>query len=251
MAPRAFITGLTGTTISPDERVVRAGRRARGASSCSSATSPTPRRCARSPTNSARSAGATRRSWSTRRAGGCSASARRTGRPIRPARSIARLYERDPSLGLRAAKLGARLIAADLAAVGITVDCLPLADVPVAGADRVIGDRAYGDTPGQVSAIAAAVTEGLMSGGVLPVLKHLPGSRPRHRRQPRAAAGGRRRPRDARSDRFRRVPAARRTAARHDRPCRIHSHRSRPSGDHLCGYDSRSDSDLHRIRLER
>ena len=88
---------------------------------------------------------------------------------------MARLYERDPSLGLRAAKLGARLIAADLAAVGITVDCLPLADVPVAGADRVIGDRAYGDTPGQVSAIAAAVAEGLMSGGVLPVLKHLPG----------------------------------------------------------------------------
>ena len=56
-----------------------------------------------------------------------------------------------------------------------TVDCLPLADVPVAGADRVIGDRAYGDTPDKVSAVAAAVAEGLMSGGVLPVLKHLPG----------------------------------------------------------------------------
>jgi len=85
------------------------------------------------------------------------------------------LYRRDPALGLKAARLGARLIAADLAALGITVDCLPLADLPVAGADRVIGDRAYGNTPHQVAAIAAAVAAGLQAGGVLPVLKHLPG----------------------------------------------------------------------------
>ncbi len=85
------------------------------------------------------------------------------------------IFARDPAAGLRAATLGARLIAADLAAVGITVDCLPLADVPVAGADRVIGDRAYGDTPQQVAAVAAAVAAGLQAGGVLPVLKHLPG----------------------------------------------------------------------------
>jgi len=55
------------------------------------------------------------------------------------------------------------------------VDCLPVADVPVAGADSVIGDRAYGDTPEKVAAIAAAIAAGLMEGGVLPVLKHLPG----------------------------------------------------------------------------
>jgi beta-N-acetylhexosaminidase len=85
------------------------------------------------------------------------------------------LYRLDPARGLRAAWLGARLMAADLAAVGITVDCLPVADVPVSGADRVIGDRAYGDTVHQVSAIAAAVAEGLQAGGVLPVIKHLPG----------------------------------------------------------------------------
>ena len=66
-------------------------------------------------------------------------------------------------------------IAADLIAVGIDVDCLPIADVPVAGADPIIGDRAYGDTPKQVSAIAAAVMEGLNAGGVLPVVKHIPG----------------------------------------------------------------------------
>ena len=59
--------------------------------------------------------------------------------------------------------------------LGIDVDCLPLADVPVAGGDPVIGDRAYGSEPGKVAAIAAAIAEGLMAGGVLPVLKHLPG----------------------------------------------------------------------------
>jgi beta-N-acetylhexosaminidase len=86
-----------------------------------------------------------------------------------------RLYDIDPALGLRAAFLGARLIAHDLAALGITVDCLPLADLPVADADNVIGDRAYGTTPGKVAALAGAVADGLMHGGVLPVLKHLPG----------------------------------------------------------------------------
>jgi beta-N-acetylhexosaminidase len=85
------------------------------------------------------------------------------------------LYDREPSLGLAAARLGARLIAADLLPLGINVDCLPLADVPVAGADAVIGDRAYGSTPAKVAAIAAAVAEGLHAGGVLPVLKHIPG----------------------------------------------------------------------------
>src|SRR5215470_5378454 len=52
------------------------------------------------------------------------------------------LYDADPELGLKAAQLSNRLIAADLAELGITVDCLPLADVPVAGADAVIGNRA-------------------------------------------------------------------------------------------------------------
>jgi beta-N-acetylhexosaminidase len=85
------------------------------------------------------------------------------------------LYDIDPALGLSAARLSARLIAADLIETGITVDCLPLADVPVAGADAVIGNRAYGTEPGKVAAIARAVTEGLEQGGILPVLKHIPG----------------------------------------------------------------------------
>ena len=85
------------------------------------------------------------------------------------------LYDREPELGLRAAWLSSRLIAADLVDLGITVDCLPLADLPVEGADAVIGNRAYGTTPAKVAAIARAVTNGLSDGGILPVLKHIPG----------------------------------------------------------------------------
>lgn len=85
------------------------------------------------------------------------------------------LYDQDKALGLRAAELSNRLIAADLVDLGIDVDCLPLADVPVEGADAVIGNRAYGTTPQKVAAIARAVTDGLEQGGVLPVLKHIPG----------------------------------------------------------------------------
>jgi beta-N-acetylhexosaminidase len=96
--------------------------------------------------------------------------------PAYPAGAVfGALYDLDPKLGLRAAWLSARLIAADLIEAGITVDCLPLADVPVAGADAVIGNRAYGTEPGKVAKIARAVTEGLEQGGVLPVLKHIPG----------------------------------------------------------------------------
>jgi beta-N-acetylhexosaminidase len=96
--------------------------------------------------------------------------------PLYPAgAAFGRLYDAEPALGLRAARLSARLIADDLAKVGVTVDCLPLADVPVPGADDVIGDRAYGEEPKKVAAIARAVTQGLEEGGILPILKHIPG----------------------------------------------------------------------------
>jgi len=96
--------------------------------------------------------------------------------PVYPRGAVfSALYDADQAKGLRAAKLAARLIAADLTDLGIDVDCLPLADVPVAEADAVIGDRAYGTEPGKVAAIARAVTEGLEEGGILPILKHIPG----------------------------------------------------------------------------
>jgi beta-N-acetylhexosaminidase len=80
----------------------------------------------------------------------------------------------DP-LAERAARLGARLIADDLERLGITVACLPVLDLPISEADPVIGDRAYGSEPDRVVRLGRAVCEGLLEGGVLPVLKHIPG----------------------------------------------------------------------------
>jgi beta-N-acetylhexosaminidase len=74
-----------------------------------------------------------------------------------------------------AAWLAARLIADDLGQLGITVDCAPVLDLPVAGADPVIGDRAWGDDPATVAENGLAVCDGLMAGGVLPIIKHIPG----------------------------------------------------------------------------
>jgi len=85
------------------------------------------------------------------------------------------LYARSKEQGLEAARLGACLIAAELHALGINVDCLPVLDVPVPGAHDVIGDRAYGLTPDPVIALGRAAAEGLLAGGVLPVIKHIPG----------------------------------------------------------------------------
>jgi len=74
-----------------------------------------------------------------------------------------------------AAFLSARLIADDLAALGVTVDCLPVLDLPAADADPVIGDRAYGNDPDLAARLGRAAGEGLLAGGVLPVIKHIPG----------------------------------------------------------------------------
>ncbi len=71
--------------------------------------------------------------------------------------------------------LGARLMAHDLAALGINVDCVPVLDVPQPGAHDVIGDRAYGRTVEIVSSLGRAAAEGLIAGGVLPIIKHIPG----------------------------------------------------------------------------
>ncbi|HEX9361736.1 MAG TPA: glycoside hydrolase family 3 N-terminal domain-containing protein, partial [Bradyrhizobium sp.] len=96
--------------------------------------------------------------------------------PVYPAGAVfGALYDIESALGLTAARLSARLIAADLTALGITVDCLPLADVPVPGADTVIGNRAYGTRADKVAAIGRAVADGLEQGSILPVLKHIPG----------------------------------------------------------------------------
>jgi beta-N-acetylhexosaminidase len=89
--------------------------------------------------------------------------------------SAARLASLPDASAARAARLGARLIADDLAGLGITVDCLPVLDLPASEADPVIGDRAYGSDPERVARLAGAVCAGLLDGAVLPVLKHIPG----------------------------------------------------------------------------
>ena len=81
----------------------------------------------------------------------------------------------DPSRAAEAARLNARLLAAELADLGIDVDCAPVLDIPQPGAHRIIGDRAFGDTPEQAARLGGATCEGLLAGGVLPVIKHLPG----------------------------------------------------------------------------
>lgn len=92
-----------------------------------------------------------------------------------PGRAYGRLKGCDPLQRREIARLGGRLIAHDLTAVGINVDCLPVLDVPAPGAHQVIGDRAYADTPDEVALLGRAAAEGLLAGGVLPIVKHIPG----------------------------------------------------------------------------
>jgi beta-N-acetylhexosaminidase len=98
----------------------------------------------------------------------------------------------DP-LAFEAARLSARLIADDLSGVGITVDCAPVLDLPTRDADPVIGDRAWGNEPARVARLGRAFCDGLLAGGVLPVIKHIPGhGRARvdsHRGLPRVDTG--------------------------------------------------------------
>lgn len=63
----------------------------------------------------------------------------------------------------------------DLRALGIDTDCAPVLDVPVPGSHGIIGDRAFADTPAPAIALAGAFADGLVRGGVLPVVKHIPG----------------------------------------------------------------------------
>lgn len=92
-----------------------------------------------------------------------------------PGAVFGKLLAQDQARGTEAAYLNSRWIGAELAALGIDVDCAPVADLPVEGAHDVIGDRAYGHAPAAVAAIAQAVMRGLRDAGVLPVIKHVPG----------------------------------------------------------------------------
>ena len=83
---------------------------------------------------------------------------------------VADLEERAATI-----RLSARLMAYDLISLGIDVDCLPVLDVPVEGSHDVIGDRAYARDPATVALLGRAAAEGMLDGGVVPVIKHVPG----------------------------------------------------------------------------
>jgi beta-N-acetylhexosaminidase len=174
MAARAFITGLAGLSVSANERAFLRDARPWGLIIFKRNVS-TPAQV-RELIQSFRDAVGWEAPVLVDQEGG---RVQRLGPPHWPAyppgERYGELYDRDPTSGLAAARLAGHLIAADLRPLGIDVDCLPIADVPVAGGDPVIGDRAYGHEPGKVAAIAGAVADGLEAGGVLPVLKHLPG----------------------------------------------------------------------------
>src|SRR4051794_17957792 len=92
-----------------------------------------------------------------------------------PARRFGDLYAADPAAAQEACYLNARGIAAELVALGIDVDCVPVLDVPVEGANDVIGDRAFSRDPAVVAALGRTIIDAMLDGGVLPVIKHIPG----------------------------------------------------------------------------
>jgi beta-N-acetylhexosaminidase len=96
-------------------------------------------------------------------------------RNMPPARVYGDLYLYDQEGARAAALAGARLIAAELREAGITVNCAPVLDVPEAGSHDIIGDRAFSFDSDVVSDLGRAVVEGTLAGGVLPVIKHVPG----------------------------------------------------------------------------
>lgn len=91
------------------------------------------------------------------------------------AATLGTIYNKNKQKGLRAGWIMSRLHAFDLKRLGINADCLPLLDVPIEEADDIIGSRAYGDDPYTVAAMGRVAAQGLQAGGVLPVMKHIPG----------------------------------------------------------------------------
>ena len=92
-----------------------------------------------------------------------------------PGEAFDRLYQLAPSSAIEAARSNARALGLMLGEVGVNVDCLPVLDVRQPGATDIVGDRALGSDPMQVSALGRAILDGLHSAGVLGVVKHVPG----------------------------------------------------------------------------
>ena len=96
-------------------------------------------------------------------------------RKLPPAAAYGMLYREDADLAVEAARSVFQLVAMDLRALGLNCDCVPVLDLPARGLTDAIGDRAFGPNAGMIAELGRAVAEGLMAGGVLPAMKHLPG----------------------------------------------------------------------------
>jgi beta-N-acetylhexosaminidase len=171
----AFITGLSGPDLTPGERDFLAASRPAGvilfARNCE-----TPEQVRRLVADAKSAIGDDRVLVLIDQEGGRVQRLRPPHwRALPPAADFARMFASDQHKALAAARAIARLTANDLRALGISCNCAPVLDVPVSGSHDIIGDRAYGTTPAQVAALGWAVAAGLMAGGVLPVMKHIPG----------------------------------------------------------------------------
>lgn len=93
----------------------------------------------------------------------------------RPAALFGALHARTPEVAEEAVRLNHRLLAHELAALGFDADCAPCVDLRHEGAHDVIGDRAFGHEPSTVAALGRSAIDGLLAGGVAPVIKHIPG----------------------------------------------------------------------------
>lgn len=97
--------------------------------------------------------------------------------PAHPAPAVfGELWKLDPKKAAEAARLNGYLLGRLVSDLGVTVNCAPMLDVPQMDADPVvIGDRALAKHASTISSLAFQVMEGLIEGGALPVIKHLPG----------------------------------------------------------------------------
>jgi beta-N-acetylhexosaminidase len=98
-----------------------------------------------------------------------------TWRKAPPAAVIGDLAKRNLPAAIEAARLNARLIAEELAALGFNANCAPVLDLRLPITHQAIGDRAYSDDPAIVAALGRAACEGFIAGGIVPVPKHMPG----------------------------------------------------------------------------
>ena len=86
-----------------------------------------------------------------------------------------RLYEIAPMSAIQAMRANGQALGLMLSEVGITVDCAPILDVAQPDTTEAISCRAYGSDPMRVAALGRAILEGLQAGGVVGVVKHMPG----------------------------------------------------------------------------